>query len=165
MVARSVLLLGLVVASMWTSPLWAQSPADKAKLLDTLWKLELDSWELLKKQDVAASKAFFPEDAVLIFSDGSRYNKEEFLKFTAEYKLESYKAEDKPELLMLSPDVAIVIYEITYTGTEKGEDKETSTVVASSTYVRRNGKWVDVFYQETEEDDDDDDDDDEEDDK
>ena len=50
---------------------------------------------------------------------------------------------------MLTADVANLIYRASYTSTLKGGKPETLSVRSSSVYVRRDGKWWSVFYQET----------------
>ena len=50
---------------------------------------------------------------------------------------------------MITPDVATLLYRVTYTSTFKGGAPETSKVISSSLYVRRDNKWWSVLYQET----------------
>ena len=53
------------------------------------------------------------------------------------------------ELLVASPDVAILLYRVTYASGMKGSKPDTATVSAADTYVRRGGKWLSLYYQET----------------
>ena len=59
------------------------------------------------------------------------------------------KIEPTYALRMLTADVANLIYRASYTSTLKGGKPETLSVRSSSVYVRRDGKWWSVFYQET----------------
>jgi len=149
MFTRSTILLGILLTLVGTSPAQADDAADRAKLRDTLMEREIESWGMMKKKDVAAMKEFLADDVVLIFYDAVRLSKPEMLKLTAECKLDSFTVEGKPDIVMPTPDVATILYRITYTSAAKDEKPRKVTVVSSSTYVRRGGKWSNVFYQET----------------
>jgi hypothetical protein len=47
-----------------------------------------------------------------------------------------------------TPDAAVLTYHVRYKGTYKGVKFDRS-VWASSGYARRDGRWRNVFYQET----------------
>jgi len=149
MFAKNTFLLSIVLALMGVAPVQADDAADRAKLLETLMTKEKDSWEMIKKKDLLALKDFFGDDVILIFSDATRYNKADYLKLLPDYKLESYAIEGKADLLLLTPDAATVVYRINYTSEIKDEKPRKVTVLASSSYARRDGKWLNVFYQET----------------
>ena len=148
MLARHTLLaLGFTLLAV--APVRADDAADRAKLLDSIMTKEKDSWEMMKKKDVAAMRDFFADDAILIFSDATRFDKAGFLKLLPDYALEGYDIEGKADLLVLSPDAVTVVYKITYTSAIKGEKSKKVAVLSSSSYARRGGKWLNVFYQET----------------
>jgi ketosteroid isomerase-like protein len=149
MLTKHACLLALVFTLGGASQIQADDAADREKLLESLMKKEKESWEWTQKRDVAALKDFFADDAVLIFTDGARFDKASFLKFLADFTVESYTIEGKADLLLLTPDAATILYKLTYTSNAKGEKPRKVTVRASSSYARRGGKWVNVFYQET----------------
>jgi hypothetical protein len=145
MIERRGLLVGAAIGLASASAL-AQD--DKAKLRDTLLELEIASWQYTKEKNVAAMNGFLADDAVLIFYDGSRYTKPQFVKF--DFQVASFTVDRKSaELLVATPDVAILLYRVTYASGTKGAAPTTATVSASDTYVRRGGKWLGLFYQET----------------
>jgi hypothetical protein len=145
MIERRGLLVGAAVGLISTAAL-AQD--DKAKLRDTLLELEIASWQYTKEKNAAAMNGFLADDAVLIFYDGSRYTKPQFVKF--DFQVASFTVDRKSaELLVATPDVAILLYRVTYASGTKGAAPTTATVSASDTYVRRGGKWLGLFYQET----------------
>ena len=43
----------------------------------------------------------------------------------------------------------MVLYRASFEGVHKGKTLSTSGVESSSLYVRRDGKWLEIFYQET----------------
>ncbi|MCE9566282.1 MAG: nuclear transport factor 2 family protein [Planctomycetes bacterium] len=149
MIAKYTFLVALLLSLLDCKTLLADDAADRAKLRDALMEREVESWGMMKKKDVPAMKEFLADDVVLIFYDAIRLNKTEMLKSMPDYKLESFTVEGKPDIVMPTPDVATILYRITYTSAMKDEKPRKVTVVSSSTYVRRGGKWSNVFYQET----------------
>src|SRR5262249_19601655 len=121
----------------------------RAKVRDALMRREKDSWEMVKKKNLAGLRDYFADDAVLIFNDGARFSKAEFLKIVPDFRLDSYAIEGAGDVGGLTPDAATLIYRITYTSAIKDSKLTKVTVLASSSYVRRDGKWLSVVYQET----------------
>jgi ketosteroid isomerase-like protein len=121
---------------------------DKAKLRDALLELEIASWQYTKDKNAAGMNGFLADDAVLLFVDGSRYTKAQMMKF--EFDVASFSVDRaSAQILMASPDVAILLYKVTYASGPKGGKPVTATVSASDAYVRRGGKWLSLYYQET----------------
>jgi len=127
----------------------AQQPPDVAKLRDELMALERASWEHLKTRDRVAMRRYLADDGLLIFSDGTRYDKREILDYIPNYRLDSYEIEPTYAVRMISPTVATLLYRITSRGAARLGRTTTDKVLASSLYVRRDGKWWSVLYQET----------------
>ena len=50
---------------------------------------------------------------------------------------------------MIAPDVATLLYRVTYAQLGQGRHARDGKVLSSSVYVRRDGKWWSVLYQET----------------
>ena len=126
----------------------AQSP-EAAKLRDELIVLETGSWDFMRNNNADGMRNFLSDDALLILGDGSRLNKREMLELMKDFVLIDIKIEPTYALRMLTADVANLIYRASYTSTLKGGKPETLSVRSSSVYVRRDGKWWSVFYQET----------------
>jgi len=121
---------------------------DKAKLRDALLALEIASWQFTKDKNAAAMNGFLADDAVLLFYDGSRFTKAQMVKF--EFDVSSFTVDRaSAQILVASPDVAILLYRVTYASAMKGGKPVTATVSAADTYVRRGGKWQSLYYQET----------------
>ena len=126
-------------------PATAQPPAD---LLATLGKLERDSWEAMKRQDASFFKTFMADDFKGVFADGQAVTKKDFVEALSAYKLTAYDM-GEPELLPVGADAAFVLYKVGYEGTFQGEKVKVTGARASSLYVKRGGRWVELFYQET----------------
>jgi hypothetical protein len=142
MLGGAVALAGLAV------PALAQSP-EIAKLRDELMELEKASWGYMRDKNYDGMKNFLADDGLLIFWDGTRFNKRQTLELMKDYKLDSLAIEPTYAVRTISADVATLLYRITYTGSVKGGPAQTVTTLSSSIYVRRDGKWWSVLYQET----------------
>src|SRR5215510_3898988 len=132
----------------WSLEAAAQAP-DRAALLATLMKLEVESWQFLKDKNVEGAKDYLADDATLIFGDGTRYSKADYLKVMPDFRLDSVTIEPNAEIRIWSADVATLLYRVTYASALKDAKAVTMKAWASSTYVRRGGKWLSVLYQET----------------
>jgi hypothetical protein len=148
MTARRSLLIGGALALMGVSAASAQSP-DTVKLRDELMELEKGSWFFMRDKNYEGMRNFLGDDALLIFGDGTRYNKRQTLELMKDFALLDLSIEPTYAVRMLSPDVATLLYRVTYTSKVKDGKPETVKVLSSSVYARRNGKWLSVLYQET----------------
>lgn len=148
MMDRRFLMIGALTLAAG-APTWAQSP-DMLKLRDELMTLEKGSWYFMRDKNYEGMKNFLGDDALLIFGDGSRYNKRQTLELMKDFTLVGDIAvEPTYAVRMLSPDVATLLYRVTYTSKVKDGKPETMKVLSSSVYARRDGKWWSVLYQET----------------
>ena len=145
---RSVILGGAVALAGLAVPALAQSP-DIMKLRDELMELEKASWGYMRDKNYDGMKNFLADDGLLIFWDGTRFNKRQTLELMKDYKLDSLAIEPTYAVRMISADVATLLYRITYTSSVKGGPTQTVMTLSSSLYVRRDGKWWSVLYQET----------------
>jgi uncharacterized protein (TIGR02246 family) len=143
---RSLVLAGLL--GLAVPPARAQDKPDVAALREQIMALEKESWEYLRTRDRAAMRRFLPDDAVLIFS-GQRYDKDEMLAHMANYRLDRYEIGPTYGLRVIGPDAAVLIYRVTSRGATRFDRTATDKVLATSLYVRRNGRWRAVLYQET----------------
>jgi cobalamin biosynthesis Mg chelatase CobN len=158
------LLLGVAIGAIAVQGLHAQGakpkayaagekalaePADKTALLSELMKLEAASWQSLKDRNLSAMNKYLADDAVLIFGDGSHFTKSEFIKAMPDIRLDSFTIEPNAEIKVWTPEVATLLYRITYTSAFKAANASTAKVLSSSTYVRSNDTWLSAIYQET----------------
>lgn len=149
MVARRGAMLAVTAAAVaWSSGAMAQT-ADPAALLKTLMDLEKESWQFVKDKNIAGMKDYMADDGLQIFSDGTRFDKTEFLKFMPDFRLDSISYDTAGEIKVWTPDVVTLLYRVTYASGVKDGKASTYKVVSSNTYVRRYGKWWSVLYQET----------------
>ena len=149
MTARRSLMLGGVLALAGMSTAFAQVPVIAQSLREELMGLEKGSWDFMRDKNYEGMKNFLGEDALLIFGDGNRYNKRQTLELMKDFTLHSIAYEPTFAVRQLAPDVATLLYRVTYSSSVKGGKPETIKVLSSSVYARRDGKWWSVLYQET----------------
>ena len=144
------LLIGWIASADAQSPPMAKAgPADKAALLAELMKLEVASWQYLKDANVSAMKQDLGDDALMIFSNGKRFTKAQLIDAMPYIQLDSFTIEPDADIKVWTPQVATLVYRVTYTTGMKNTQASTMKVLSSSTYARRNGHWVSELYQET----------------
>ena len=149
---RRSLLAGLAAfpaALPWAaSAVRAQSP-DVLKLRDELMELEKASWGYMRDKNYDGMRSYLADDGLLIFWDGTRFNKRQTLELMKDFKLDSFIIEPTYAVRMLTPDVAALLYRVTYASSLKGGPTQTVMTLSNSIYVRRDGKWWSVLYQES----------------
>jgi uncharacterized protein (TIGR02246 family) len=149
MLSRRSLMIGGTVALAGLAPAFAQTP-DIMKLRDELMTLEKGSWYFMRDKNYEGMKNFLADDGLLIFWDGTRFNKRQTLELMKDFSLIGDIAiEPTYAVRLITPDVATLLYRITYTSAVKGGKPQTVMVLSSSLYVRRDGKWWSVLYQES----------------
>src|SRR5258708_5806813 len=150
MIARRGLMIGAAFSLAGASALAQPQSADPANLIAYLMELEKGSWQYVKDKNIAGLQNYLADDALLIFGDGSRYSKTEFLQIVPDFKLVSLAIDARSATIkMLRPDVATVLYRVTYASAVRNSNAVTRKVMWASTYVRRGSKWWSVLYQET----------------
>src|SRR5438067_895107 len=98
-------------------------------------------WDAVVKKELAVLEDF------LDVSDVGVFTKSDTLKLIPDLDVSSYSLSEF-KLIVLNKDAAIVTYKAEQRWTIKGKD-EPSNVRASSTWIKRGGKWRIVFHQES----------------
>ena len=107
--------------------------------------LEKASWEAWKNKDASWFRTNQADDALSVHADGVT-NKTQGINDIAACEVKSVSLKDF-KFLMIDKDVAL----ITFTGNQDavcGGKTQPAIVRASSVYVKRGGKWLNVFYTE-----------------
>ena len=114
-----------------------------------LMDLEKQYWQAIKDKDVETAMRLSDDPCIVTGAQGvgkvDRKTLGAMLK-TSSYELLDYDLE-KPEVLMLSDDVAIVAYKVREQLTVEGKPMALEAA-DSSTWVRRNGRWVCALHTE-----------------
>jgi|HubBroStandDraft_4_1064222.scaffolds.fasta_scaffold171442_3 hypothetical protein len=102
--------------------------------------------DALKTGDLTVFGASTADDAIFVDAHGPA-TKAEVMEHTAEFRLHDYTMADI-RFIPLSADSGLLIYTSTESGTSHGKDF-TARVHVSSLWIKRDGKWLCEFSQET----------------
>ncbi len=109
--------------------------------------LEKQSWEEWKNKNGNFFQTLLTDEAVNI-GVGGLSNKSQIVKSTSsDCEVKSFSV-DNFKVVMLDKNVALLTYTATQDGVCGGKTIP-AKVLASSVYVKRGGKWLNAFYQET----------------
>jgi uncharacterized protein (TIGR02246 family) len=101
-----------------------------------------------EKGDGEKVKALMTDDHVAVTPYyGGPQKRDEQLKGLADHKMAEYRA-GKMKVRMLGTEATLVTYELGMKGTYKGKAVPSRSYV-SAVWVRKGGKWLEAFYQET----------------
>ena len=142
------LLVALFLCISMPFDLFAQQGGSEKELLSMLTKMEKDSWVAMKDKNQEFFKTYMADDSRGYMADGSEVLKADFIKNLKEWNLESYSM-GKTSLLQIQPGVCFIFYKLDYSGNHKGKKITFNDLQSSSLYVLRDGKWQEIFYQET----------------
>ncbi len=138
----------LFVCLFLSFELFSQQGDSDKDLLVLLTKMEKDSWAAMKAKNEEFFKTYMADDARGFMADGSEVLKDDFIKNLKDWDLESYSM-GKTSLLQVKPGVCFIFYKLNYSGNHKGKKIKFDDLQSSSLYVLRDGKWQEIFYQET----------------
>jgi len=82
------------------------------------------------------------------FADGTSANRDDFLRSLDDFHLAKFTMSNV-SLVKIDNDSAMLLYTLAYSGSHRDQVVNLSGIHASSLYVRRGGKWLEFFYQET----------------
>lgn len=124
--------------------------ATTAQRKDEIIKLEKAYWNAMKKKDGAKAAKLSGAASLVTGAQGvMRIAKAKMGKMTEQGKwtLQSYKF-DKVEVSTPTPDVGIIVYEVTQNVTMNGK-KQTMCAADSSTWIRGENGWECHAHSET----------------
>ena len=115
---------------------------------DQLVAMEKQAWEAWKTKNGGFFQTFLSEDSINVGSTGVD-NKSAIVKFISSpmCDIKSYSM-DNLQMIMTDKSTAILTYKAMQDGSCDGKTLPAS-VWATSMYVKRGGKWVSNFHQET----------------
>ena len=136
----------MLVAALPTSG--QEAKVDQAGLKEALVKLEKQSWEAWKDRDGKFYQNFLSDNHVEVGSHGP-FSKSTVVSFVGSpvCEVKNYSA-DHFELTVFDPNTALLTYHAAQETTCSGKAVP-SPVWVSSLYVKRSGKWLNAFYQQT----------------
>jgi hypothetical protein len=108
---------------------------------------EISTWEFGKTKNFAGLKEILADDYTAYFGKNSM-NKNDVIRTFQNSIIKDYRLSNI-KLKPVTTDVAIIYYELNQDVMDENGDKWTPYVASSATYVKRDGVWKSVFYQET----------------
>jgi hypothetical protein len=144
---RLMFVMALLLSATVAPLARAQTPSDE-RLLAELTALERASWEAALKDDKDFFRTYMAPEFKGFFADGTVAGREDFLRNMDDFHLVKYSM-GEVSLLRINEHAVMVLYRAGFEGVHKGKTLSTSGVESSSLYVRRDGKWLEIFYQET----------------
>jgi hypothetical protein len=121
-------------------------PAPGNALREEIIAQERGGLDALKNGDVKAFADTLADDAVFVDSQGPA-SKDVVVKNVADFRLREYVMSDV-RFVALSEDSGLIVYRLTESGASHGKEFA-AKVNVSSIWLRRNGRWVCLFSQET----------------
>ena len=143
-----IFLPGLLLLPVFQLCANAQDSANDAKLLAELTQLEKNSWEATVKDDKEFFRTYLAPEAKWFLADGTVVGRDDVLRNLDDFHLTKYSM-GEVSILRVNEDSAILMYKLSYEGVHKNNKEKFTDVESSSLYVRREGKWLEIFYQET----------------
>lgn len=119
---------------------------------DTLASLEHRFWRALVDEDIDAALGLLCEPAMLVSTHGAvQFDHATYRRMAEQGPLvvKDYRIHDL-QILMPSPDMAVMTYHVVQTLAVRGEGVETvQRMTDSSTWVRQGGQWRCALHTET----------------
>ena len=99
------------------------------------------------KGDVDTLKGLMTEDHVSVLSYAQISGAAELLRALGDFKFTEYRISEL-KVRNVTRDVALVSHQATIKGTYRGREVP-SPVLVTTVWVKRDGKWLEAWYQET----------------
>lgn len=109
--------------------------------------LEKRAWEEWKNKNGSFYKTLLIDEAVNVTAEGVADKSQIIKNVSSGCEVKSFSL-DNIKVIMLDKDAAILTYTAMQDGVCGGKTIP-AKVLASSVYVKRGGKWLNAFYQET----------------
>ena len=130
-----------------TSKPLAKSSREQAATIKKVIKLEKLVWKVAQERDATAFEELVPADAIMIFQSGIM-RQPDYLKTMKERTIAHYEF-GPIRGFMPTNSTVILFYRAVRIGHEGSRKFPQGTVVESTTWVKRKGRWVAVLNQET----------------
>lgn len=144
-----ILLAGTLGIAQTAKPVDSLPPSSSRSgeaLRDEIVAQERAGLDALKTGDLTIFGASTAEEAIFVDAHGAA-TKREVMEHTAEFRLHDYTMADV-KFIPLSTNSGLIVYTLTESGASRGKDF-TARVHVSSLWVKRDGKWLCLFSQET----------------
>ena len=104
-------------------------------------------WQAAKLRNMRRFAELVADDARMVFTSGVM-TKQEYMQAVGKRTITDYLLENF-QVFMPAEGTVITLYQATVSGTSNGKLFPTTTLRESSVWIKRAGKWVAVWNQET----------------
>ena len=125
----------------------AKSSREKNAIIKKIIKLEKLVWKVAQERDAIAFQELVPADAIMIFQSGIM-RQPDYVKTMKERTIAHYEF-GPIRGFMPTDSTVILFYQAVRIGREGSRSFPEGTVMESTTWVKRKGRWVAVLNQET----------------
>jgi len=109
---------------------------------------EKEVWDALKSKNKAADSQLLAEDFVGLYDTGFAVRSDHVKQMDDSYAIRSYTIQDS-RVVRVDPKTALLLYKATCEASGDWEDFCSRPMYVSSLWVDRNGRWVNLFSQDT----------------
>jgi hypothetical protein len=124
-----------------------KSSREQDAIIEKVIKLEKLVWKVAQERNANAFQELVPVDAVMIFQSGIM-RQPDYLKTMKERMIAHYEF-GPIRGFMPTDSTVILVYQAVRIGHEGSRSFPQGTVIESTTWVKRKGRWVAVLNQET----------------
>jgi hypothetical protein len=136
-------------ANTATAPATANSPTPASSSTDeAIIAQEKQVWDAIKNKDFDGFAAMLADDQIYISDDGV-HDKADTIKGVKELALTDVSLSDW-KVRNLDKEAAVVTYTLNLKGTGAGKPLPNAPQRASTAWMKRSGKWVALYHQDTE---------------
>jgi hypothetical protein len=131
------------------TPATAASPTTAATSAnDAIIAQEKQVWDAIKNKDFDGFASMLADDQIYVSDDGS-HDKADTIKGVKELALTDVALSDW-KVMNLDKEAALVTYTLNIKGTANGKPLPPVPMHASTAWMKRNGKWMALYHQDTE---------------
>ena len=154
LVILSLLIMAAACAAPPTNQPAPSSNTNAAETTSTAMMSEADAiakekatWATIEKKDYDAFGNMLTSDYIEVGDDGT-YDKAGIIAELKDFTIADPSFSDW-KLMAIDKDAALLMYNVTFKGTFKGQEVPPGPYRASSVWVNRDGKWLAAYYQQT----------------
>jgi hypothetical protein len=119
----------------------------KRAIINAVIRLEKRVWKAAQDRDADTFKELVPSDAIMIFQSGVT-PQPQYLASMSERTISDYELRHIRGF-MPDPTTVILYYEALRLGKESGRTFPAGAVIESTTWIKRERRWVAILNQET----------------
>jgi hypothetical protein len=123
-----------------------EQPPDLA--IEDFLRLETEVWRALVSGDAAADARLLSDDFLGVYPTGFADRSDHIGQLSGGPTVAEFTLSDE-RLLVLSDSAVLLAYRADYRRAPRAEGTELETMYVSSLWWRRDGRWVNVFSQDT----------------